>query len=93
MSGDDGQEVDAIIMPVAPHAAVIPGRWYHLGYTEVINLLNYSAAVIPVTKADRGVDGVDGTYRPVNEVDRANWESCEFFAGGFVVRLELTMRF
>ncbi|KAK3949451.1 amidase signature domain-containing protein, partial [Pseudoneurospora amorphoporcata] len=73
--GDDGQEVDAIIMPVAPHAAVIPGKYYHLGYTEVLNLLNYSAAVIPVTKADRGVDGIDETYRPLNEVDRANWES------------------
>ncbi|KAL0471511.1 amidase signature domain-containing protein [Neurospora intermedia] len=73
--GDDGQEVDAVIMPVAPHAAVIPGKYNHLAYTEVVNLLNYSAAVIPVTKADRGVDGVDETYRPVNEVDRANWEA------------------
>lgn len=81
MSGagdDDGQEVDAIIMPVAPHAAVIPGRYYHLGYTEVVNLLNYSAAVIPVTKADRGVDAVDEAYEPVNKVDRANWETCEY---------------
>lgn len=77
--GDDGQEVDAVIMPVAPHAAVIPGKYNHLAYTEVVNLLNYSAAVIPVTKADRGVDGVDETYRPVNEVDRANWEACKFF--------------
>lgn len=79
MAGDDGQEVDAVIMPVAPHAAVIPGKYNHLAYTEVVNLLNYSAAVIPVTKADKGVDGVDETYTPVNEVDRANWEACEFF--------------
>ncbi|KAK3398744.1 amidase signature domain-containing protein [Sordaria brevicollis] len=75
LTAEDGQEVDAVIMPVAPHGAVIPGRYYHLGYTEVVNLLNYSAAVIPVTKADKGLDGVDGTYKPVNEVDRANWES------------------
>ncbi|RKK80144.1 Acetamidase [Fusarium oxysporum] len=27
----DGQLVDAVIMPVAPHAAVIPGKFYHTG--------------------------------------------------------------
>lgn len=26
-----GQLVDAFIMPVAPHAAVIPGKFYHMG--------------------------------------------------------------
>lgn len=28
---EDGQIVDAVIMPVAPHAAVIPGNFYHTG--------------------------------------------------------------
>ncbi|KAG5806432.1 hypothetical protein H9Q74_007165 [Fusarium xylarioides] len=27
----DGQVVDAVLMPVAPHAAVIPGKFYHGG--------------------------------------------------------------
>ena len=26
-----GTVVDAVIMPVAPHAAVIPGKFYHPG--------------------------------------------------------------
>lgn len=26
-----GRPVDAVIMPVAPHAAVIPGKWRHYG--------------------------------------------------------------
>lgn len=30
-SDSDGQLVDAVIMPVAPHAAVIPGELYHTG--------------------------------------------------------------
>lgn len=30
----DGQEVDAVIMPVAPHAAVIPGKYYHTGQSN-----------------------------------------------------------
>ena len=27
----EGQIVDAVFMPVAPHAAVIPGKYYHTG--------------------------------------------------------------
>ncbi|KAL8879539.1 MAG: hypothetical protein Q9192_008213 [Flavoplaca navasiana] len=97
-SNDDA--VDAILMPVAPHAAVIPGKYYHISkhalalqlritsaakhrltpieriaYTESINLLDYSAAVIPVTRADKSVDILDHGYRPLNEVDRKNWEA------------------
>src|SRR5947207_1824532 len=85
-----GVVVDAVLMPVAPHAAVIPGKYYHTGmapcplifviwyspsvstayvplclhgkqltrrswqtaYTEAINLMDYSTAVIPVTTAN-----------------------------------------
>jgi amidase len=65
----DGREVDAFIMPVAPHAAVIPGRQVYIGYTEIVNLLDYSAAVIPVTNADKGVDLVDASHVPLNDLD------------------------
>ncbi|SPQ25315.1 e2c75827-595e-449a-97b6-d64331a02715 [Thermothielavioides terrestris] len=74
-AADDGQIVDAVIMPVAPHAAVIPGQYHHVHYTEAINLLNYSAAVIPVTKADKSLDAFDSSYQPLNPVDKLNWES------------------
>ncbi|KAI1356104.1 amidase signature domain-containing protein [Xylaria sp. FL0043] len=72
---EDGQIVDAVIMPVAPHAAVIPGKYYYTGYTEVINLLNYSVVVIPVTKADKLIDTVDSSYQPSSDLDRKNWEA------------------
>ncbi|KAL8962306.1 MAG: hypothetical protein Q9193_001273 [Seirophora villosa] len=74
-SDDDGQLVDAVVMPVAPHAAVIPGKFYHTAYTESINLMDYSAAVIPVTRADKSIDVFDHAYQPLNEVDRKNWEA------------------
>ncbi|KAK4644133.1 hypothetical protein QC761_302630 [Podospora bellae-mahoneyi] len=97
-SESNGQIVNAVIMPVAPHAAVIPGKYYHTGYrrriappeavfqaddkqrayTEVINLMNYSAAVIPMTKADKAIDVVpegNDAYRPLNDVDKQNWEA------------------
>ncbi|KAI1303986.1 amidase signature domain-containing protein [Xylaria venustula] len=72
---EDGQIVDAVIMPVAPHAAVIPGKYYHTAYTEVINLLNYSAVVIPVTKADKQIDTFDSSYQPSSDLDQRNWEA------------------
>ncbi|EFE34617.1 general amidase GmdA, putative [Trichophyton benhamiae CBS 112371] len=43
-------------------------------YTEVINLLDYSASVVPVTKADKNVDVADPDYEPISELDKANWE-------------------
>ncbi|KAI1268908.1 amidase signature domain-containing protein [Xylariaceae sp. FL1019] len=72
---EDGQIVDAVIMPVAPHAAAIPGKYYYRAYTETINLLNYSVAVIPVTRADKDIDVVDGSYHPSNDLDKKNWEA------------------
>jgi amidase len=69
----DGREVDAFIMPVAPHAAVIPGRQVYIGYTEIVNLLDYSAAVIPVTNADKEVDLADASHVPLNDLDGLNW--------------------
>ncbi|KAL8756173.1 MAG: hypothetical protein Q9199_003125 [Rusavskia elegans] len=37
--------------------------------------MDYSAAVIPVTRADKSVDRFDHQYQPLNEVDRKNWEA------------------
>lgn len=90
---EDDQPVDAVIMPVAPHAAVIPGKYFHtvtgvdhmpqnyansdLAYTEAIKLLDYSATVIPVTKADQKIDKANPDYQPLNEVDARNWNACK----------------
>lgn len=45
-------------------------------YTEAINLMNYSVVVIPVTKADKKIDVVNESYRPLNEKDKLNWDAC-----------------
>ncbi|KAF7917576.1 hypothetical protein BELL_0117g00070 [Botrytis elliptica] len=68
----DGNVVDAVLMPAAPHAAVIPGKWEHLAYTEVLNLLDYTALVMPITHADKDVDE-HHVYVPVSEKDLRNW--------------------
>jgi amidase len=70
--------VDAVIMPVAPHAAVIPGKYFHYLYSEIVNLLDYSSVSLPVSRADKAIDMPDSEYHPINDEDRANWEACSF---------------
>lgn len=40
----------------------------------MINLLDYSACVVPVTSADKTIDIKDETYVPTCEKDRECWE-------------------
>jgi len=62
-------------------------------YTEVINLLNYSVVVIPVTKANKDIDVVDPCYEPLNDLDKKNWEAydAEMYDGA-PVGLQLVAR-
>lgn len=39
--------------------------------------MNYSAVVIPVTRADKDLDPFDTHYQPLNDIDRKNWEACK----------------
>ncbi|OCL12926.1 general amidase [Glonium stellatum] len=70
-----GRPVDAVIMPVAPHAAVLNMKYYYYGYTEIVNLLDYSSVCIPVTHADKTIDIFREDYRPLNPTDYKNWEA------------------
>jgi amidase len=72
-----GRPVDALIAPLAPSAAARPGCYPHYGYTVFVNLLDYTAATIPVTVADKEVDVVDHSFQPLNEMDRKVFESCK----------------
>ncbi len=46
------------------------------GYTEIINLLDYSSVAISVTRADKSVDVFDKEYTALNDTDRENWKAC-----------------
>jgi amidase len=45
-----GQVVDAVIMPVAPHAAVIPGKYFHVGRLNHCHTLLASTGIVDSTK-------------------------------------------
>lgn len=80
--GPDGEDIDAIICPVAPHP--VPGidKWNTMSYTASFVLLDYPAASLPVRNVsveDLGeeMDGVD----VLGPWDRINRELCEYSRG------------
>ncbi|RAH64570.1 putative general amidase GmdA [Aspergillus aculeatinus CBS 121060] len=61
--------VDALICPACPSVAVRPGRFKYGVYTTFVNVLDYSSAVLPVTKVDCVVDGEHRPAVPLSEMD------------------------
>ncbi|KAL4902342.1 Acetamidase [Aspergillus multicolor] len=64
-----GSELDAIIAPITPTAAVRHDQFRYYGYASVINLLDFTSVVVPATFADRGLDRVNDGFRAVSELD------------------------
>lgn len=71
---DDGHVVDAILCPTGPGAAPPHGNAKYWSYTSQWNLLEYAAAVFPVTTVDVERDVKDIDYVPKNEKDKFNYE-------------------
>lgn len=66
---DDGQEVDVILCPPYFGAASPHEMSRYWGYSSIWNLLDYPAAVFPVTKVDPCIDKV-ANYQPTNHEDQ-----------------------
>ncbi|CRG85245.1 amidase [Talaromyces islandicus] len=65
-----GKELDAIIAPITPTAAIRHDRFRYFGYATVVNLLDFTSVVVPVTFADKKVDVKDEKYVPMNDTDK-----------------------
>lgn len=72
-----GKEIDAIITPVAPSAAVRHDKFSYYGYTNIVNLLDFTSVVVPVMFADKDTDKKDEDYMPLSETDKAIHEECK----------------
>ncbi|PVH87638.1 amidase [Cadophora sp. DSE1049] len=70
-----GRPVDAVILPVGPQAAVIPGKSFYYTYGSFVNVLDYVSIVIPVTTADKNIDVPVKDYKPLSEKDKKTWEA------------------
>ncbi|CAF1690054.1 unnamed protein product [Adineta ricciae] len=65
--------IDCLLTPVSPSAAPLHGTAKWWGYTSVWNLLDYPAAVFPVTTVDLVKDQAELDYKPRNALDRENY--------------------
>lgn len=66
-----GKEVDAIIAPITPTAAVRHNQFKYYGYATVFNLLDLTSVTVPVTFADKKLDQKKEGYQAMNEMDAA----------------------
>jgi len=73
-TADSGQEVDIIICPATPGAAPLHETARYWGYTSQWNLLDYPAAIFPVTFVDVDQDKKEEGYTPMNEQDKYNYD-------------------
>ena len=69
-----------------------PNKKLASGYTGWVNVLDYSAAVLPVTIADKSVDVVDEGYQAIGDNDEMIWKLCEFPFPFSVVGIEYADR-
>lgn len=76
LTGTD-RPVDAFIMPLAPFTAARPKAYHYYGYSTIINTLDYTSCVIPVTIADKSIDVLEKDFRPVSEQDKVVSGSCK----------------
>ncbi|KAF9888084.1 Acetamidase [Aspergillus nanangensis] len=65
-----GRPVDGLISPCAPHAAVLPYKYRYVGYSSLVNLLDYTSVVFPVTHADQTVDVLPPGAEFLSSLDR-----------------------
>ncbi|CAO2658374.1 Nn.00g060970.m01.CDS01 [Neocucurbitaria sp. VM-36] len=65
-----GRPVDAVISPLAPWPAARPGKYGYYGYSTWVNVLDYTSVVVPVGNVEKGVDGREEGYKPIDERDR-----------------------
>ncbi|TVY23668.1 Acetamidase [Lachnellula hyalina] len=73
-----GKEIDAIIAPITPTAAIRHNQFKYYGYASAINLLDFTSVVVPITWADKNVDKKKEGYKALSGIDEAVQAECEF---------------
>lgn len=65
-----GRPVDAVISPLAPYTAAVPGGYTYYGYSTWVNVLDYTSVTVPVTTVDKSVDKKIENFKAVDETDQ-----------------------
>ncbi|ETN44270.1 uncharacterized protein HMPREF1541_10450 [Cyphellophora europaea CBS 101466] len=89
-----GRPADAFISAIAPFAAPLPQQYTHNAYSTTINVLDYTATVLPVTTVDQEIDVIDTQYQPLTKKDRLRHENYdpELYHGAHVGLQIVTQR-
>jgi amidase len=74
-----GKEIDAIVAPITPTAAIRHNQFKYYGYASAINLLDFTSVVVPVLYADKMIDKKVENYNPLSEIDGVVQAECEIF--------------
>jgi Asp-tRNA(Asn)/Glu-tRNA(Gln) amidotransferase A subunit family amidase len=74
--------VDIILCPAGPGVAPAHNTSKYWGYTSQWNLLDYPAAVFPVSKVGEGMigkwtDAPELEFKPMTDIDDEHWKLCE----------------
>lgn len=73
-----GQPIDAILVPLGPTLSFKPEGGTYFGYTGVGNLLDVTAGVVQVSRADAAIDCASAeAQEAVSDLDKAVWDSCK----------------
>jgi Asp-tRNA(Asn)/Glu-tRNA(Gln) amidotransferase A subunit family amidase len=69
--------VDAILCPIVPGVAPKHNTGKYWAYTSQWNLLDYPAAVFPVSKVDKEKDVAGKDFQPLTGKDEEQWKLCK----------------
>lgn len=64
-----GNCLDAIVAPITPTAAIRHNQFRYYGYASVINLLDFTSVVVPVTFTDKDLDRKKEGYHSLSPLD------------------------
>jgi amidase len=71
------KELDAIIAPITPTAAIRHNQFKYYGYASAINILDFTSVVVPVTYADKTIDVKNEKLKPLSDIDKTVQAECK----------------
>ena len=85
-----GKELDAIIAPITPTAAIRHNQFKYYGYATAINVLDFTSVVVPVTWANKNIDVASTDFKLLSDMDSEVHAECKTLISRNLVEPPLT---
>jgi amidase len=76
-----GRPIDGIISPICGLPAYPNGFRLGIGYTGIVNLLQLSSVILPITRVDLQLDQITDEYRGIEIASEADQATKELYKG------------